>query len=174
MIADGETPFARRPAAAPRGGASPSGAGPDTEDAMNRRTLIASAAAALGAPTRLRAEDAPIKLRDLYARGRGLAALALRLAGTRIAGEGFMAPPPRAESDFFVMTKMPMAVCPFCETAAEWPDDILAAYTKRTVRVLPFNRKLVARGVLEHGEYLDPATSFVSLLRLVDTSYDLA
>ena len=66
---------------------------------------------------------------------------------------------------------MPMAVCPFCETSAEWPSDILAVYTKRTVNVVPFNVGIVARGVLEDGVYSDPATGFLSLLRLTGATY---
>ena len=64
-----------------------------------------------------------------------------------------------------------MAVCPFCETEADWPDDILAVYTKRTVDVVPFNIRLQARGVLELGPYRDPETGFLSMVRLADASY---
>ena len=138
---------------------------------MRRRSFLTAATALLAAPATLRAQEGAIKLRDLYARGGGLSDLARANLGRRIAVEGFMAPPLRAESDFFVLTKMPLAVCPFCESSTDWPDDILAAYTKRTVDVVPFNVKLTARGVLEHGEYLDPATSFVSMVRLMDTTY---
>ena len=141
-----------------------------------RRTLLLATPALLAAPMLATpasaTQDDPIKLRDLYARDGGLSPLARENLGRRIVVDGFMAPPLRAEADFFVLTKMPMSVCPFCETAAEWPDDILAAYTKRTVRVIPYNRRLVARGVLEHGEYLDPDTSFVSMVRLTDTTYE--
>ena len=56
-----------------------------------------------------------------------------------------MAPPLKAEADFFVLTKMPMAVCPFCNTAVDWPDDIVAVYTKRTVRIVPFNVEIMGR-----------------------------
>lgn len=30
-----------------------------------------------------------------------------------------------AESDFFVLTRYPMSVCPFCSNAADWPVDIV-------------------------------------------------
>ena len=113
----------------------------------------------------------PIRVREIYDRDRSLSDLAEAALGERIEVRGFMAPPLRAESDFFVLTKMPMSVCPFCETAAEWPDDILAVYTKRTVRVVPFNLGIVVSGVLETGEFRDPATGFVSLVRLMDATY---
>ena len=80
-------------------------------------------------------------------------------------------PPLKAESKFFVLTKMPMAVCPFCETEAEWPNDILAVYTKRIVDVIPFNKKITVSGVLELGGYRDPETGFLSMVRLSDANY---
>jgi len=64
-----------------------------------------------------------------------------------------------------------MAVCPFCETEADWPADILAVYTKRTVNVVPFNRRIESRGILELGPYRDPDTGFLSMVRLNDAVY---
>ncbi|WP_375686979.1 hypothetical protein [Pseudooceanicola sp. LIPI14-2-Ac024] len=138
-----------------------------------RRRLIASALATPFLATRLPAAGTPLKVRDLYQRrGDGLSDLARDSVGQRLVVEGFMAPPLKADSRFFVLTKMPMAVCPFCETEAEWPDDIVAVYAKRVVDVVPFNVKIVARGVLELGAYKDPETGFLSLVRLADASYD--
>ena len=136
---------------------------------MHRRLFLSAAIGAVLAPA-ARAEGA-LRVRELYARDRSLSALAEASMGERIEVRGFMAPPLRAESDFFVLTKMPMSVCPFCETAAEWPDDILAVYTKRTVRVVPFNKDIVVSGILEAGEYRDPETGFVSMVRLMDATY---
>ena len=147
---------------------------------MHRRRLLATAPL-IFAPAVLRAApalsdpslpDGPVKLRDLYAKGGGLSDLARGAEGRRLVVEGYMAPPLKAEADFFVLTKIPLAVCPFCESAAEWPDDILAVYTKRTVRVVPFNVGIDVRGVLEFGEMRDPDTGFVSLVRLTDATYD--
>lgn len=135
---------------------------------QTRRKFILSAAAA---PLFARAAvaDEAIKLRDLYERrGTGLSELANELIGQRIDVAGFMAPPLKAESNFFVLTKMPMSVCPFCETDAEWPNDILAVYTQRIVDVTPFNVGITVSGVLEVGSYRDPETGFVSLVRLMD------
>lgn len=112
-----------------------------------------------------------IKLRDLYARDGSASELALSLEGERITIDGFMAPPLQAESRFFVLTRIPMAVCPFCETEADWPADILAVYTKRIVDVTPFNRRIESRGVLELGPYRDPDTGFLSMVRLNDAVY---
>ena len=136
-----------------------------------RRTFLATA---LAAPMLMRpalASDAVIKLRHLYDR-QSISDLAKTSEGTRIAVDGYMAPPLKAESRFFVLTRRPMSVCPFCETEADWPNDILAVYTKRTVDVVPYNVKIVTSGVLELGAYRDPETGFLSMVRLVDASYD--
>lgn len=138
---------------------------------LTRRTLLTALALLPAAPAVLRAKEDVIKLRDLYEKDGSFSDLALVNEGQRVTVEGFMAPPLKAEMAFFVLTKMPMAVCPFCETEAEWPEDILAIYTKRRVNVIPFNVKIETRGVLELGGYTDPATGFVSRVRLTDSNY---
>ncbi|MCK7612817.1 hypothetical protein [Roseibium sediminicola] len=146
---------------------------------MDRRQLLFSGLG-LGLTTGFsltstaKAADGPLKLRELYNKDRSFSELAKSLAGHRIAVDGFMAPPLKAEISFFVLTKKPMAVCPFCETEAEWPEDILAIYTKRTVEVISFNRKIETSGILELGTLKDPDTGFVSRVRLVDAVYGLA
>ena len=50
------------------------------------------------------------------------------LAGQRITIRGFMAPPLKAEAAFFVLTREPVALCPFCQSDADWPDNILVVY----------------------------------------------
>ncbi len=138
---------------------------------MHRRTFLAASAGLLVPPSLIHADDGAIKLRELYNPDGSFSDLSLSREGQRVTVDGFMAPPLKADSRFFVLTKMPMAVCPFCETEAEWPDDILAIYTKRTVKVIPFNVKIEARGVLELGSYRDPDTGFLSLVRLSDAVY---
>ena len=137
---------------------------------MNRRTLLAVllvGPAALATPARADT----IRLRDLYRKDLSFSPLARSLAGERVAVDGFMAPPLEAETNFFVLTKMPMAVCPFCETEADWPDDILAVFAKRTVRPVPYNVPIVARGRLDLGTERDPRTGFVSRVRLTDAAF---
>ncbi|WP_229004854.1 hypothetical protein [Roseibium aggregatum] len=147
-----------------------------TSDVMNRRQLIVGLGLTAFAGHLLKgtasAADAPLKLRTLYNKDRSFSDLAHSLEGTRVSVGGYMAPPLKADSQFFVLTKIPMAVCPFCETEAEWPRDILAIYTKRIVDVVAFNSKIVTRGVLELGTFKDPETGFVSRARLVDAVYE--
>lgn len=140
---------------------------------LTRRTALASLAA-LPLAGMARAQGDAILLRDLYAKAREFSPLAEDLKGQRITVEGYMAPPLRAESSFFVLTRRPMAVCPFCSSAADWPSDIVAIYTKRTVKVIAFNIPIAVTGELELGTYKDPDLGFVSLMRLSDAIYERA
>ena len=87
---------------------------------MDRRHFLSAGAASLLALTltSARGADGPLRMRDLYNKDLTFSDLARELEGRRIAVQGFMAPPLKAESQFFVLTKRPMAVCPFCETSA--------------------------------------------------------
>ncbi|HBD91043.1 MAG: hypothetical protein A2092_01785 [Rhodobacteraceae bacterium GWE1_64_9] len=137
---------------------------------MHRRHFLA-ALPAISLGGMLRAEDAPIRLRDLYNKDLSFSDAALAAKGSRITVSGFMAPPLKANSVFFVLTNRPMAVCPFCEPGMPWPDDILAVYAKRIVDVVPFNVPLLAEGVLELGDYVDPELGFYSKVRLSDATF---
>ncbi|MDQ7777642.1 hypothetical protein [Paracoccus aminovorans] len=96
------------------------------------------------------------------------------LTGQPIRMQGFMAPPLKAEAQFFVLTEIPMALCPFCSTDADWPDNILVVYLDRKRTFTPPNQRIEARGVLERGSWTDPETGFVSQLRLRGARYDRA
>lgn len=141
---------------------------------MNRREFLQSTVALAGvacvSPMVL-ANGGAHRIRDLYNPDGSFSELAMSLRGQRVSMDGFMAPPLKAESKFFVLTKMPMSVCPFCETEAEWPDDILAIYTRRVIRVLPFNVPMMTTGEFEIGAYRDPETGFLSMARLVNANY---
>ncbi|MGP3698531.1 hypothetical protein [Rhodobacter sp. NSM] len=139
---------------------------------MNRRTLLTLPPAlvlARGLPAA--AETEAIRLRELYNKDLSFSPRALAAEGAEIAVWGYMAPPLKAESTFFVLTNRPMAVCPFCEPGMPWPDDILAVRAKRVVDVVPFNVPIVARGTLELGDEVDPELGFYSKVRLVGATY---
>lgn len=138
--------------------------------ALTRRATL-SLLAALPIAGRAFAGTDPVLLRDLYNKDLSFSDLAESLKGNRISVEGFMAPPLRAEGSFFVLTRRPMATCPFCSNGAEWPDDIVAVYTKRPVEVIAFNIPITVTGELELGTYRDPDLGFVSRLRLSDAVY---
>jgi hypothetical protein len=132
---------------------------------------MAAGSLALVWPRHVHSESPPLKMRALYNKDLSFSDQARALEGRRIRVGGFMAPPLKAESTFFVLTKKPMAVCPFCETDAEWPDDILAIYTKRVIAIVPFNVPIIVNGILALGTFKDPDTGFVSRVRLTDASY---
>jgi hypothetical protein len=96
---------------------------------------------------------------------------ARKLAGTMVEMRGYMAPPLKPEIDFFVLTSLPTAICPFCDAAASWPDDIVLVKLSRPVRALAYDRLLNVSGILEIGIETDAATGFVSLVRLRDAKY---
>ncbi|SDB55852.1 hypothetical protein [Bauldia litoralis] len=137
---------------------------------MDRRLFLAGLAS-IAVPSAVAAAEV-VRLRDLYNKDLSFSDLATTMEGELITVSGFMAPPLKAESRFFVLTTRPMAVCPFCESEAEWPNDILAVYTKRLLKVVPFNVPLLARGKLELGAVKDEETGFVSRVRIVDATYE--
>ena len=94
------------------------------------------------------------------------------LTGQQVAIQGFMAPPLKAEAQFFVLTEIPMALCPFCSTDADWPDNIMVVYLDRRQTFTNPNQPIKARGVLERGSWTDPDTGFVSQLRLRGARYE--
>jgi hypothetical protein len=96
-------------------------------------------------------------------------------SGRRVAIAGFIAPPLKPDIDFFVLTRRRLAVCPFCSSAADWPEDIVLV-TLPPEMVLSDAPTAAVRvtGVLEVGEAIDETTGFFSLLRLRAERVDLA
>jgi hypothetical protein len=95
----------------------------------------------------------------------------LALRGTTVAITGFMAPPLKPESTFFVLTAQPMAICPFCQSDADWPDDIVVVVLKAATAMTAGGSRLTVTGTLDVGSKTDAATGFVSQIRLVDASF---
>jgi hypothetical protein len=118
------------------------------------------------------ATGAELRFNELYEREAVLTDKCRDLTGKNVTMTGFMAPPLKAEARFFVLTGMPMSICPFCESEAQWPDNIVLVTTDEPVRAIPFNRPIKVTGVLETGFAKDPETGFVSLIRLVDAGFE--
>ncbi len=157
---------------------SPRGGGPLFGRALVVRTAVCPAVAGVlwpagaGGETALAAAQAlrPLKFSELYSGGgvRGLifSDLAKSLAGQQVTMVGYMAPPLKPSLDFFVLTKQPMSICPFCSTDADWPNDIVLVLVKRSLKALPGEMALRVTGRLELGSRTDPETGFVSQVRL--------
>ncbi|MCW5718800.1 MAG: hypothetical protein KIS68_13315 [Bauldia sp.] len=143
---------------------------------MKRRDVLAlGAAAAFFVPLSRSAFAAtPLAFTDLYEREAQLSPLALGLTGDVVEMTGYMAPPLKAQASFFVLTASPMATCPFCETEAQWPDDIVLVLTSTIITAVPFNRPIIVRGRLDTGFEIDAETGFVSLIRLENASFERA
>ncbi|MGA1832557.1 hypothetical protein VH566_16580 [Rhizobium wenxiniae] len=94
-----------------------------------------------------------------------------QLNGKEIAMRGFMAPPLKAEAQFFVLTEIPMSICPFCSTDSDWPDNIVVVYLGEKQTFTQPSQTIEVRGKLEMGSWTDPETGFVSLLRIRQAEY---
>lgn len=146
---------------------------------MQRRILIqgmTALAAAICVPT-VRAEQR-LGFDELY-EGRSVLGLKLSaklraLTGSRVTIEGFMAPPLKADAPFFVLTREPVSLCPFCNTDADWPDSIILVKLRRAQDFVQANRPILVTGRLESGSQTDESTGFVSLVRLTDAQYRIS
>lgn len=140
---------------------------------MNRRLLLKGflAAPVLSWLGRAGAQATPsLKFSELYGRvtvrGVEYSDKLKALSGKKIVMSGYMAPPLKPKLDFFVLTREPMATCPFCTTAADWPADIVLVIMPPGKELEPSVRGLTVTGRLDIGVKKDEETGFVSLVRL--------
>ena len=113
-----------------------------------------------------------VKIRDLWGGGGQFSPLAEKMAGAMIELQGYMAPPLKPEIDFFVLTRIPMAFCPYCDTEAAWPDDLILVFIDHAISPVPFNDLIRVSGRLEIGTKTDAATGFVSRARLLGAAFE--
>ena len=141
------------------------------------RCLGLSVASAAFAPLAVRAAEA-LAFDDLYGKvsplGLQFSDKVQGLAGADVSMRGFMAPPLKAEAKFFVLTDRPMALCPFCSSDADWPDNIVVVTLDEAQTFEQANRLIEVSGQLEVGSRTDPETGFVSRLRIVGASFAAA
>ena len=140
---------------------------------MRRRVLLA--AVALLPATAHALDVASLRFDQLYksfgVRGYEFSDTLLSLKGKPVAMKGYMAPPLKPESHFFVLTGQPLALCPFCQSDADWPADIVVIYLKSAAPMLSGGDPVLVSGRLEVGSWTDPETGFVSQIRIVDASF---
>ena len=150
------------------------------QPSRRRRRLalgMAGLAACLNLPAArpARAAPSPLTVGELYGKvsvlGLTFSDKVRSLAGKPVSMRGFMAPPLKPEARFFVLTEIPMSICPFCSSDADWPDNIVVVYLDRAQDFVQANAPIEVQGTLEVGSWLDPETGFVSLLRLVDAEF---
>jgi hypothetical protein len=138
---------------------------------LSRRSLVGLACLAPFAALPAQAAAELVTFADLSAADDVYTDKARKLAGQSVQMHGYMAPPLKPEIDFFVLTSLPTAICPFCDAAASWPDDIVLVQLSRPVRALAYDILLNVSGTLDIGEKTDAATGFVSLVRLREAKY---
>ena len=139
---------------------------------MRRRHFLAAAATTvLAAPGLIRTATGAelVRMRELYNADGSFSDFALANDGKAVQLEGFMAPPLKAESSFF--TKIPMSVCPFCDSAADWPRDIVSIYARDIIAVTPFNVPIGVGGTLRLGTHTDEELGFVSRVRVTEAEH---
>lgn len=96
------------------------------------------------------------------------------LVGKPVTMGGFMAPPLKAEAAFFVLTEVPMSICPFCSSDSDWPDNIVVIYLDEKQTFVQPSTRIEVSGMLEMGSWTDPETGFVSRLRIRGAKYWVA
>ncbi|MBE3598379.1 MAG: hypothetical protein IMX02_06145 [Limnochordaceae bacterium] len=118
-----------------------------------------------------RAAAVELKFSELYAgqsvRGLVFSDKVKRLAGQTVTMVGYMAPPVKPKFTFFVLTRVPLTVCPFCSSDADWPADIVLVLLPKGQETLPTSSALRVTGRLEVGSHTDPETGFVSQVRIL-------
>lgn len=132
------------------------------------------AAAALALSPSVSAEE--ISFSELYSdwtsAGLVLSDKTESLEGGTVTMTGYMAPPLTPTIRFFVLTEVPMSVCPFCSSDADWPDNIIVVKVSEPVTALPYDSPISVTGTLEIGSEIDEETGFVSQLRIAADSID--
>src|SRR5215475_4842564 len=140
---------------------------------MRARRFAAGLVVVLAAlsPARGASAPEPLAIVDLYAAfsplGLTFSETARRLQGQTVRVRGFMAPPLKAEATFFVLSAQPVSICPFCQSDADWPADIVVVYPRASGwRFRAGSEPVEVAGVLELGAEVDRDTGFVSQVRL--------
>jgi hypothetical protein len=138
---------------------------------LSRRHFIAAAASMVTLPAFADGGDVRMTMDGLYDEGKEFSDKAKMFNGANITLDGFMAPPLKPEVKFFVLGTQPMAICPFCDAAAQWPQNIVLVYPKDKMRLFNYDQALAVTGTLDLGVKTDDATGFVSKVRLIDATY---
>lgn len=111
-----------------------------------------------------------IKFSELYGRvtvrGVEYSQKLKELKTQKVQMKGYMAPPLKPKLDFFVLTRFPMATCPFCSSAADWPPDIVLVIVPKGKELESTTRPIEVIGTLDIGVKRDEETGFVSLVRI--------
>lgn len=87
------------------------------------------------------------------------------LDGEMVVIEGYVAPPLKPRLDFFVLTRMQLAFCPFCSSDVEWPTNIALVYLPE-VQNISSEFPVRITGQMQVGSSTDAETGMVSMVRI--------
>lgn len=87
------------------------------------------------------------------------------LDGVDVVMQGYMAPPLKPELDWFVLTQIRLAFCPFCSSDADWPTDIAVVYLDSGT-IVATQAPVRIEGRMEIGTAVDPESGMISLVRI--------
>ena len=132
---------------------------------LTRRSLVGSALVAPFVARSAHAADR-VTFADLWSEGAEFSERAKNFAGKTVEMRGYMAPPLKPEVEFYVLTSTPMATCPFCDSEATWPQDIVLVMRARPRNAQAYSRPISVSGILDIGTQTDEKTGFVSRVRL--------
>jgi hypothetical protein len=132
---------------------------------LTRRSLVGFALVAPFVARSAHAGDR-VTFADLWSEGAAFSDRAKNLAGKTVEMRGYMAPPLKPEVEFYVLTSTPMATCPFCDSEATWPQDIVLVMLTRPRSAQSYSRAISVSGILDIGTQTDEKTGFVSRVRL--------
>jgi hypothetical protein len=123
-----------------------SGSHPPLSLSRRRVVLGAACASLLGQPI---AAAEILTFEGLYSsfgvRGFTFAERVTALKGREVTIAGYMAPPLKPESAFFVPTREPLAICPFCQSDADWPLDIVVVYLRQETPLVSAGAKVAVQ-----------------------------
>ncbi len=146
-----------------------------SETTVSRRWFTAAGLSLFWAAPSRAADPVILTFDRLYGsfgvRGLTFSDLVLGNLGRPVTLTGYMAPPLKAEASFFVLTREPMAICPFCQSDADWPVDIVVVRMRAETPLVSAGTRVTVTGTLEAGSKTDPDTGFVSQLRIVDADF---
>lgn len=100
-----------------------------------------------------------------------LSDMLVSLDGQEVVMEGYMAPPLKPELDYFVLTRVRLAFCPFCSSTGDWPNDIALVYLADGTTTATTDPIRVT-GRMEIGASVDAETGMVSLVRIYADSLE--
>jgi hypothetical protein len=116
-----------------------------------------------------------LSFKDIYATtgviGLRLGDRAKELAQQPVRIRGYMAPPIVDAADYFVLTRSPALICPFCEPGSGWPDDVVLVQLERDSRFVDPAQPIEVAGIFDIGAARDERTGTIRLVRLLDAAW---